>query len=64
MLEEYKLYPNIESSSDTPEKVKKGMDLDLIKWGLSDKIIVASKVVLETVLKLGVDPKKLSRDIL
>ena len=59
MLEEHNLYPNIESNKDTLENVKKGMDLDLIKWGLSDKIIVASKVVLETVLKLGVDPKKL-----
>ncbi len=59
MLEEYNLYPNIESSNDTPEKVKKGMDLDLIKWGLCDKIIVASKMVFETVVKLGVDPKKI-----
>ena len=59
MLEEYNLFPNIESSNDTPEKVKKGMDLDLIKWGLSDKIIVASKMVFETVVKLGVDPKKI-----
>ena len=59
MLEEYNLYPNIESSNDTPEKVKKGMDLDLIKWGLSDKIIVASKMVFETVVKLGIDPKKI-----
>ena len=58
MLEEYDAYPNIEFNVDTPEKVKKGLDLDLIKWKLSDKIIVASKVVLESVLKFGVDPKK------
>ena len=39
--------------------VKEGMDLDLIKWGLCDKIIVASKMVFEKVVKLGVDPKKI-----
>ena len=59
MLEEYNLYPNIEFSNDTPEQVKKGLELDLIKWGLCDKIIVASKMVFETVVKLGVDPKKI-----
>ena len=59
MLEEYKLYPNIELSSDTPEIVKKGMALDLIKWELSDKIIVASNIVLESLLKFKVDPKKI-----
>ena len=59
MLEEYNLYPNIQSNNHTLEKVKKGMDLDLIKWKLSDKIVVPSKMVLENVVKLGVDPKKI-----
>ena len=58
MLEEYNLYPNIESNNHTLEKVKKGMELDLIKWKLSDKIIVPSRMVFENVVKLGVDPKK------
>jgi len=58
MLEEYNLYPNIEPNNHTLEEVKKGMDLDLIKWKLSDKILVPSKMVLEDLLKLGVDPKK------
>ena len=58
MIEEYNLFPNIESNDDTIEKVKKGMDLDLIKWKLSDKILVPSRMVLENVMKLGVNPKK------
>ena len=58
MIEEYKLYPNIETTKDTLGKVKKGMELDLIKWKLSDKILVPSRMVLENVMKLGVNPKK------
>ena len=59
MLQEYDLYPNIEFNCDSPEIVKKGRELDHIKWELSDKIIVASKVVQESLLKFGVDSKKI-----
>ena len=38
MLEENKLFPNVEHSYDSPESVKKGLELDFIKWQLSDKI--------------------------
>lgn len=59
MLEEYNMYPNIESTNENDEEVRKGMQLDLIKWKLSDKIIVASKLVFETLIELGVDSKKI-----
>ena len=59
MLEEFNLYPNVETTKDTYDVVKKGMELDLIKWELSDKILVASTFVKEKVLELGVDHKKI-----
>ena len=59
MLEENNLFPNIEFNLETPEKVKKGMELDLIKWELSDKIIVASNYVLDSLINFGIDPNKI-----
>ena len=59
MLEENNLYPNVETNYQNLEIVKKGMDLDLIKWKLSDKIIVPSKMVYKNLIELGVDQKKL-----
>ena len=59
MLEENDLFPNVELSFDSPEIVKKGLELDLIKWELSDKLIVASKVVRDSLISFGIDKKKI-----
>ncbi len=60
MLEERKLFPDIEHDNETLDQVKKGIELDLLKWQLSNKILVPSKFCYDNAQKLGASKKKLS----
>ena len=59
MLEEKKLFPNFEYDNQTIDDVKKGIELDLIKWQLSNKILVPSRFCYEKAKEMGAS-KKLS----
>ncbi len=59
LLEERQQFPGIEPQGETAEIVEAGIERDLEKWNLVDRILVPSQYCFDSSVALGADPSKL-----
>jgi glycosyltransferase involved in cell wall biosynthesis len=59
MLEERQRFPGIEPDREPASVVEAGIQRDLEKWAIVDRILVPSQYCLESSIALGADPDKL-----